>query len=68
MLVATMPALGRGGRSRRREKNIKVRSLTPLGHLSPAARAFVQHARFATAADAMRATAARRIAAEIIVV
>ena len=67
MLMATLPALGRGGRGRRREKNIKIRSLIPLGHLTPAERAFIQHARFATAADAMRAVAARRLKAEIYV-
>ena len=67
MLVATLPALGRGGRNRRREKNIKIRSLVPLGHLTPAERAFIQRARFATAADAMRAVAARRMKAEIYV-
>ncbi|MBP8655506.1 MAG: twin-arginine translocation signal domain-containing protein, partial [Kiritimatiellae bacterium] len=31
MLVATLPALGRGGRNRRHQKNIRVRSLVPLG-------------------------------------
>ena len=67
MLVATMPALGRGGRSRRREKRFRVRSLTPIGHLTPADRVFVQQARFSTAADAMRAVAARRLAAAVVV-
>jgi len=67
MLAATLPALGRGGRSRRREKRIRIRSLIPLGHLPPAQRAYVQRARFATAADAMRAVAARRLAAAVVV-
>ena len=66
MLVATLPALGRGGRDRRHQKNIRVRSLVPLGHLTPADRAFIQHARFVTAADAMRAVAARRLEAAIV--
>ena len=66
MLVATLPALGRGGRNRRHQKNIRVRSLVPLGHLTPAERAFIQRARFATAADAMRAVAARRLAAAVV--
>ena len=65
MLVAALPALGRGGRNRRHQKNIRVRSLVPLGHLTPADRAFIQRARFATAADAMRAVAARRMTAEL---
>ena len=56
-----------GGRNRRHQKNIRVRSLVPLGLLTPAERAFIQHARFATAADAMRAVAARRLKAEIYV-
>ena len=66
MLMATLPALGRGGRDRRRQKNIRVRSLVPLGHLTPADRAFIQRARFATAADAMRAVAARRLDAAVV--
>ncbi len=65
MLAAALPALGSGGPSRRREKRVRIRSLTPLGHLSPAQRAYVKRARFATAADAMRGSASRGMNIEI---
>lgn len=67
MLVAALPAIG-DGKNRKDEKRVRIRPASGRQDVSPAERAFCQHARFATAADAMRAAAARRIAAEIIVV
>ena len=66
MLVAALPASG-GARSRRGEKRIRVRPLASQGGVSAAERAFCQRARFASAADAMRAAASRGMTAEIYV-
>ena len=64
ILVATMPAIG-GSQNPRGEKRVRVRPLASQEDISPAERAFFRRARFATAADAMRATASRRMTAEI---
>jgi len=66
MLVAAMPAVG-GGHNRRGPKKIRIRPLASEGNLRPGAIAFYRRAKFATAADAMRAVASRRMKAEIYV-
>ena len=64
MLAAAMPAIG-GGRNHHGEKRVRVRPLASQGNPSSSERAFCQRARFATAADAMRAVAARGMTAEV---
>ena len=66
MLAAAMPAIG-GGQNRRGVKRVRVRKLAGQGNPSPAEKAFYQRARFATAADAVRAVASRGMTAEIYV-
>ena len=67
LLAAALPAIGGGGRNRRGVKRVRIRKLAGQGNPSPAERAFYQRARFATAADAVRAVASRGLAAEIYV-
>ena len=67
MLVAALPSIG-GGKNRPGEKRVRIRPASGRQDVSLSEKAFCQRARFATVSDAMRAAAARRIAAEIIVV
>lgn len=67
MLAATLPVID-DENNRNGAKQVRVRPASNCQNISPSERAFCRHARFATAADAMRAAAARRIVAEIIVV
>ena len=64
MLAAALPAIGRG-RNRRGPEKYRIRPLASPADLCPGEIAFCRRARFATAADAMRAAAAHRMAAEI---
>ena len=66
MLVAALPAIG-GRRNGQGPKRVRVRPLASSPEISPAQRAFYRRARFATAADAMRAVASRGMTAEIYV-
>lgn len=64
--VAAIPTLGgTGGRHRGDVKRVRVRPHDAQQELSPAEKAFCRRARFATAADAMRAAAARGVAVVI---
>jgi hypothetical protein len=64
--AVAVPAIG-GGRNHHGVKRVRVRKLAGQGNPTPAEIAFYQRARFATAADAMRAVASRRMTAEIYV-
>ena len=66
MLLAAVavPALG-GGKSSHGVKRIRIRPLSSQGNVRPGEISFYRRARFATAADAMRAVASRRMTAEI---
>ena len=64
MLVAAVPAVG-GGQNRWGPKKIRIRPLSSEGNLCPGEISFYRRAKFATAADAMRAVASRRMTAEI---
>ena len=63
--AAVLPSLGGAGNPAG-EKRVRLRPLSGAD-LRPGEIAFYRRARFATAADAMRAAAARRMAAEICV-
>ena len=65
-VTVALPAMG-GGRNQRGEKRVRVRPLAGQQAGSPAERAFAARARFATAADAMRSAAARRMSAEVVI-
>lgn len=64
MLVAAVPAVG-GGQNRWGPKKIRIRPLSSESNLRPGEISFYRSAKFATAADAMRAVASRRMTAEI---
>ena len=66
VLVAALPAIG-GGQNHRGAKRIRIRPLASQGNVTTAKSVFFQRARFATAADAMRAAASRGTNAEIYV-
>ena len=63
--AAALPSLGSAD-SQPGEKRVRIRPV-PGADLRPGEIAFYRRARFATAADAMRAAAARRMTAEIYV-
>lgn len=67
VVAAALPALG-GGRNHQGLKRIKVRSLSAPHDFSAAEKVFSGRAKFAAAADAMRAVAARRMRAELIAI
>lgn len=59
LAAAAIPALG-GAKARHDEKRVRIRPLSGAD-LRPGEITFYRRARFATAADAMRAAAARRM-------
>ena len=59
LAAAALPALG-GAKARHGEKRVRIRPVSGAD-LRPGEIAFYRRARFATAADAMRAAAARRM-------
>ena len=59
LAAAAMPALG-GAKARHGEKRVRIRPV-PGANLRTGEISFYRRARFATAADAMRAAAARRM-------
>lgn len=63
ILVATMASMSASGRDKTELRRIRVRMISPNSR--PAEVAFCHQARFRSAADAMRALAARGLAAEI---
>lgn len=63
--LLTLPALA-GTKAKNGEKRVRIRPVDPA-NLRPGEISFYSRARFATAADAMRAVAARRMSAEIYV-
>ena len=65
MVVAAIPSLG-GSRKHNGAKRVRIRPVSDAD-LRPGEISFYRRARFATAADAMRAVASRRIKAEIYV-
>jgi len=68
MLLAAVavPALG-GGKSSHGVKRVRIRPLSSQVNVRPGETSFYRRARFATAADAMRAVASRGMTAEIYV-
>ena len=62
--LMTLPALG-GTKSKIGQKRVRVRPLASKANLRPGEISFYRRARFATAADAMRAVASRGIVAEV---
>ena len=62
--AVAVPAIGRG-RGNNGQNRIRIRPLSAAEDLTPKERAFCRRARFATAADAMRAVASRGMTAEI---
>ena len=63
LAAAALPALG-GAKARHGEKRVRIRPVSGAD-LRPGEIAFYRRARFATAADAMRAAAARGFVGEI---
>lgn len=63
--IAAIPSLGGSG-NHNGEKRVRIRPV-PGAELRPGEISFYRRARFATAADAMRAVASRRMKAEIYV-
>ena len=62
--LLALPALG-GMKSKNGQKRVRVRPLASQTNLRPGEISFYRRARFATAADAMRAAASRGLTAEI---
>ena len=62
--LMTLPALG-GTKSKNVQKRVRVRPLASQADLRPGEISFYRRARFASAADAMRAVASRRLTGEI---
>ena len=61
--LLTLPALG-GTKAKNGKKRVRIRPVSSA-NLRPGEISFYRRARFATAADAMRAVASRRVIAEI---
>ena len=62
--LLALPALG-GTKSKSSQKRVRVRPQASQTNLRPGEISFYRRARFATAADAMRAVASRKLCAEI---